>query len=262
MQPLNLSQLQPTRSILPPRIVLYGPTKIGKTTFASTIPGALLLDVEGGSGFLNMARIDRDRLDSYQGFMNTLQQIYEQEHHFTTLVIDTVDWLESLLFAQAAKEHNKTSIADVSYGAGYATAMNLWKEILYGLDLLREHKKMGIILLAHEQIRRYDNPLTDSYDRYSLKLHDKDKGSSSVSIIKEWVDAILFVNTEVFVKSEKIGGTKADPVKKGRGKAGDRVLHTTESPAFLAGNRYGLPEVLPFTWEALSGALNQAMTKE
>ena len=33
--------------------------------------------------------------------------------------------------------------------------------------------------------------------------------------------------------------------------AGDRVIYTVEKPAYLAKNRYALPESLPFEWETV-----------
>ena len=33
--------------------------------------------------------------------------------------------------------------------------------------------------------------------------------------------------------------------------AGDRVVYTVEKPAFLAKNRYGLPEEMPFEWKVI-----------
>lgn len=251
----NLSEITVTKNILPPRIVIYGPPKIGKTTFASMIPNNLNLDVEGGSGAVNMARIEKSKLGSFDDFMGVLGDLYNQNHNFTTLTIDTIDWLEALIFAQAAKEHGKTSIADVGYGAGYVTAQNLWRQVLEGLDALREEKGIMPIMIAHEQIKTYNNPLTESYDRYSLKLRSNDKGSSSESIIKEWADAILFVNKETFVRKEKAGMKETK-----KAATSDRVfIHTQESPAYLAGNRYGLPAQIEFNWEALSAALTTAL---
>jgi len=37
--------------------------------------------------------------------------------------------------------------------------------------------------------------------------------------------------------------------------AGERLLHTAERPAFLAKNRYALPETLPMSWAALAEAM-------
>jgi hypothetical protein len=237
---------------------MYGPPKIGKTHLASTIPNNIILDVEGGSGFHNAARIEKSELDSYDKFMGALEGLYTQEHPFNICTLDTIDWIETLLFEQAAKEHGKTSIADVGYGAGYATAQTLWKTVLSALDDLRVHKGIMIIMLAHEVITRYDNPLTESYDRYTMKLRNNDKGSSSASIIKEWADGILFVNKETFVTKKKEG---LKEIKKAG--TSERVFfHTQESPAYLAGNRFGLPATIPFDWPSLEAELNKAMTTQ
>jgi hypothetical protein len=34
--------------------------------------------------------------------------------------------------------------------------------------------------------------------------------------------------------------------------SGERLLHTAERPAFLAKNRYGLPDTLPMSWTAFA----------
>lgn len=255
---MDLTKIQETKALLPPRIVIYGPPKIGKTSFAASIPGNIILDVEGGSGFHKAARVEKKDLGSFDQFMGVLGDLYSQNHSFSTFSIDSIDWLEALLFEQAAKEHGKTSIADVGYGAGYATAQNLWKQVLLAFDDLRATKGMMPLLIAHEVIVRYDNPLTESYDRYSIKLRNNDKGSSSASLIKEWVDAILFINKETFVTKKKEG---LKEIKKAG--TSDRVFfHSQESPAYLAGNRFGLPAQINFDWPSLQTELNKAMTAQ
>ena len=37
--------------------------------------------------------------------------------------------------------------------------------------------------------------------------------------------------------------------------SGDRLLHTAERPAFIAKNRFGLPETLPLDWAALAAGI-------
>ena len=37
--------------------------------------------------------------------------------------------------------------------------------------------------------------------------------------------------------------------------SGERLLHTAERPAFLAKNRYALPDTLPMSWAALAEAM-------
>ena len=247
---IELSNLKASKNILPPRVVLYGTAKVGKTTFASTIPNNLLLDVEGGSGAVNIARVERESLDSYDKFMAVLKSVYEQKHDFTCLTVDTLDLLEQIIFMQAAKEHGKSSIADVGYGAGYVTAVNIWKQVLQGLDMLREERKMMILLIGHDVVRRHDDPISESYDRYNINLHEK-----TGSIIKAWADIIAFVNNDVLIKTDDVGFNQ----KVKRAKGGERALHLVESPAFIAGNRYGLPPEVPFTWDALSEVLTNTL---
>ena len=39
----------------------------------------------------------------------------------------------------------------------------------------------------------------------------------------------------------------------------DRVLHTVESPAYVAGTRYGLPDELPLDWASFIDAFNTVL---
>lgn len=252
---IDFTKIEQKKAVEPPRLVWYGPPKIGKTSEAAKIPNNIIFDIEGGSGFHKATRVEKKDLNSYDAFMTRLGELYTQDHPFTTLTIDTVDWLEALVFEQAAKEHGKPDIAAVGYGAGYVTAQNIWKQILLAFDDLRLSKGMMILLLAHEAITRYDNPLTESYDRYTIKLRNNDKGSSSASIIKEWSDGLFFINKETFVKVKKEG---LKEIKKGN--TSERIFfHTQETPAFLAGNRFGLPSQIPFSWESLNEELNKVL---
>ena len=94
---------------------------------------------------------------------------------------------------------------------------------------------MNIIVIGHSQTKAFNDPLQPApYDRHGLKLNEKHAG-----LWREQVDAILFVNTEVFVKLAKVGKAKAFGDNK-------RILYTTGAPQYYAGNRYGLPSELAF----------------
>lgn len=255
---LDLANLKATKDIKPPRIVLYGPPKVGKTSFAASIPDNLILDFEGGSGAQSANRIDKNRIDTFEKVLDVLKQIYDQKHRFKFLTLDTLDWLQEIVFEKAAKEHNQPTVAAVPYGVGFATVQNLWRQILDGLELIQEEKGMAILCLAHSHIVTYNSPTSESYNRVSLKLHEKEKGNSTVSLFREWVDVIAYVNSEVFVKEEDAGFKK----KIRRATAGERTMHLVDHPAFLAGNRYALPSEIAFDWPSLQEALSNAMTDD
>lgn len=249
---LNLSELTPCKRISPPRITVYGPEKVGKTTLASQIENALFIDIEGGSGNASVARVMRNPesglLTTYQSFSDTLAAVEKQQHSFQALVIDSVDWLESLVFDHVAKQYGKQNISDVGYGAGHIAAENVFRDILRRLDALRDSRGMVIVLIAHSEVVKFDNPLSASYDQYRLKLHKR-----IAPLINEWSDCLLFANLAVKVKQEQVGMATVN-------KASDqgRVLYTGKSEAYVAGNRYGLPPVVPLDWNAFIEAFNKS----
>lgn len=244
----DFSNITKTKIITPPRIVLYGPEKVGKSTFASQVDGALYFDFEEGSGHLSVRRAPDAMKKDVPTLREALRQLRTASHDFSAVVIDTADWLEARIHDQVAAEAGKKQIDDIGYGAGYNTALNIWRDLCSAMTALTEIG-LPILVIAHSQIKRYDNPLTESYDRHQLKLHGK-----SAALLTEWCDCLLFANQRVFVDKKEVGFKKT--VTKGKG--GDIVLHTAGSPAFQAGNRYGLPPELDFSWGAFIDAFNEA----
>jgi hypothetical protein len=250
--PINLSEIKPTRAILPPRLVVYGPPKIGKTTLLASIPEVLILDVEGGSGALDVARVEKDRLTTLGDVHATLDALLTQDHSFAAVGIDSADWLEALIGRQIAAEAGKVSLEDIPYQAGHKKLPELWKHLFAKLNTLRERKGMAIIFIAHDCVKTYNDPLSEAYDRHQLKMHRQ-----SSDILTEWADCLFFANQTVHLDKKNAGFNRTIV----KGKAGDRVLHTVESPAYQAGNRYGLPEELPLSWAAFIDAFNATMEK-
>ncbi|NLA67200.1 MAG: hypothetical protein GX856_02940, partial [Gammaproteobacteria bacterium] len=70
-------------------------------------------------------------------------------------------------------------------------------------------------------------------------------------MIVEWADAILYAQEETAIKKEANGfNTRARGVATGR-----RIVNCNAKPSFIAGNRYGLPDVLPLSWDAFMQAM-------
>lgn len=242
---MDLTNLEADVGNRPPRLVIYGAGGIGKTTFAAQAPSVIFGDVEDGLDGINAVK---QRLKSWQDVVDFITALHEQDHNFKTIAIDSIDWLERLIHEQVCKEKGVSSLEDIGYGKGYLFAMDLWEQFLRGMTSLRDTKNMTIILIAHDQIKRFDDPLTDGYDRHMLKLHNK-----AAALVYEWADAVLFAKIKVYTKSEDVGFKK----KINKAVDGGRLIYTTEHPAYQAKHRasLALPDELELGWDHFINAI-------
>ena len=242
---ISLASLRSSTSLSPPRLLLYGVAGVGKTEFAAASPRPVILQTEDGLGRIEATTFGL--LRSFDEIMEALGALYTEPHDFETLVVDSLDWLEPLVWQHTARTHNQPDIESFGYGKGYLAALDTWRSFLDGVNALRDERGMGVILIAHAEIKRFDSPETEPYDRYQPKLH-----RSASALVQEHVDAVLFANYRVSTLKSDVGFNK----KVVRGvSGGDRLLHTAERPAFLAKNRFGLAETLPLSWPELAAGI-------
>ena len=246
----DLNSITRGKRLRAPKIVIYGPPKVGKSTFAASAPGAIGIITEEGLDNLDVAAFPKAaKLDDVTEALKTLAT---EAHEFQTVFVDSLDWLEPLILTKVCETHRVKNIEDIGYGKGYIMADDLWREFFAALDYLRNERGMTIICIAHEQINKVKNPtLADDYDAYSLKLNKR-----AVGIINEWADIIGFANHEVITRSVDSGFNQKDTKAIS---TGQRKLHLNPHPAYVAGNRYNIPDV-PLSWAAFSQALTAAMT--
>jgi hypothetical protein len=247
---ISLSSLKRGRSIEAPRIIVYGVNGIGKSTFGAQSDSPIFIPAEDGLGLLDVARFPRP--ESISDVTESLKALADEPHEFKTVVLDTTDEIERLIFAQVALDHGKKSIEEIGYAKGYVFAHSYWQKILDALDALRQLKGMASILIAHSLIKAYTPPDNDPFDRYRFDLHDK-----SASILRDWADVILFANYKVYLKKT---GQGFDEHVRAVGQ-GERIMFTEERPAHWAKNRYCLPYELPFSWEAFKNAMTESVNK-
>lgn len=238
----NLKNIQRNTASAPPRQCIYGVEGIGKTTYAAGCPKPIFICTEDGLGSL---KVDHFPLASKSSdVLDAISALATEEHDFRTVVLDSVDWLDNLIWADVEASHDAK---DLAYGKGSMIVADRWREVLAGLNHLRNEKNMIVVLLAHCQIKRFDSPEVEPFDRYQPKLQER-----SSALIREWVDALLFANYRTIIKKDDVGFQKTN----NRGfSTGERMLFTAEKPAYMAKNRYGLPESIPMTWDAFAQAV-------
>jgi hypothetical protein len=238
----NLKSIKKNTALAAPRIFLYGVEGIGKTTFASQAPKPIFICTEEGLGSL---QVDHFPLATKASeVLDAIAALVSEAHDFGTVVLDSVDWLDNLIWAEVEATHDAK---DLAYGKGAMIVADKWREVLAGLNSLRNDKGMVVILIAHTQIKRFDSPEVEPYDRYQPKLQER-----SNAILREWADAVLFANYKTLIKKDDVGFNKTS----NRGiSTGERLLYTSERPAYMAKNRYSLPDSIPMSWESFAQAI-------
>lgn len=239
---LDLKAIQKRSKLLPPRIMLYGPHGLGKTTFGASAPNPVFVLTEDGLGQLDVPHFPlAEKLTDVTDALEVLQQ----PHDYGSVVLDSLDWLDTLIWQDIDTKYDAKELA---YGKGAVIAADYWRGILNSLNALR-NKGMVTILLAHSEIKRFDSPEVEPYDRYQPKLQAR-----SAALIQEWCDCVFFCNYRTVVAASDVGFNQS--VKRGIS-TGERLIYTNERPAYLAKNRYSLPDTLPLSWDAFQNSLTK-----
>ena len=240
----NLSSIRRNTALAAPRVLVYGVEGIGKSTFAAGAPSPVFIQTEDGLGAL---QVDHFPIATrVSDVLDAIGSLFSDDHEFKTVVIDSLDWLETLIWRDIEAKYDAK---DLAYGKGAMIAADKWREILDGLTALRNERGMAVVLIAHTEIKRFDSPETEPYDRYQPKLQAR-----SSALVREWCDAVFFANYKTIVKKDDVGFNKT--VARGIS-TGERMLFTSERPAYMAKNRYSLPESIPLSWEAFEKAIMQ-----
>lgn len=210
----------------PLTIMLYGVAGIGKTQLASESENPIFIG-ERGNLLLDVSRFDEEK--TFAEFVEDIKWLIENEHIYKTLVIDTLSWLEPLVFQEVCSEQTKPAkdISKVPHGAGYTSAYAKMESVTKLLNDLKDKKKMNVVIIAHSKVKPFNDPTSiEPYDKYVPSLNE-----AISAIWVKYVDALIFMNYETFVKEGE------------RRAYGDalRIAYTEERPSFQAKNRYGLP---------------------
>jgi len=234
------------------KVVIYGTEGIGKSSLAAQFPEPLFIDTEGSTDNMDVARLDKPT--SWVMLNNQIAFIKANPTVCKTLVIDTIDWAESLCVDNLCAMHGKKGIEDFGYGNGYVYAK---EEMGRFLNKLQDLIEIGInvVLTAHAQIRKFELPdEMGSYDKYELKLGKK-TSSQTAPLVKEWADLLLFCNYKTYLISQE-KSTK----KKAQGN--QRVMYTEHNPAWDAKNRHGLPSELPLDFASIAHIFKTELKEE
>src|SRR6516162_3552679 len=91
-----MSRVQHGRTAKPPRLLLYGTPGIGKSTFGSQSPKPIFVPTEDGLDQIDAAKFPLAA--NYEDVTAALNELRTQPHDYESVVLDSLDWLERLIW--------------------------------------------------------------------------------------------------------------------------------------------------------------------
>ncbi len=230
---LPTQKTPPKTSLSDLTVLVYGPSKIGKSTWCSQAEGALFLATEAGLNNLDVYQVP---IGTWDDLLAACKEISEGKHPYKTIVLDTVDNAYRMCAEHICAKFKIEHESDLGYGKGYALINNEFYRVLNKLALL----PYGLFLISHSQEKELETR-TGKLTRIVPTLPDKAR-----KIVLGMVDVILFCDLDVT--------TGADGKSSAR-----RVIRTKPNMHYEAGDRTGrLPEVIDLDFKKFVEAYAEA----
>jgi hypothetical protein len=233
---MSLLPTQPTppkREMSDLNTLIFGPPKVGKSTWASHFPNSVFLATESGQNSIECYRV---AIDSWATFLAACNELAAGNHDFRTIVIDTVDNLWLLCQRHVCEKHHVEHEADLAYGKGYSLILSEFQRVLTKLS----HLPYGLVLISHAEMEEIKTR-TGSYHKAVPSLRERPR-----KVVLAMCDFILYCDLEA------VAGADGQPTLR-------RVMRTKPSPYWEAGDRTGrLPATIDLDYDAFVAAFEAA----
>lgn len=247
---------------MPPfAFVCYGPSGVGKTSFAAHFPKPGFIIDPQEQGIRDLVAFKQcpepvwtEETDNFSDLIDQCDKIATGKTGIQTAVFDSLTGLEQLCFAHHCEEYFEgdwSSKGFYSFQQGPKNAAKTdWPKFLDALDRIRV-AGVNVLVLAHSTVKNFSNPEGADYERFVCAL-DKEIWHKT----HRWAQAIFFYN--FFVEVEKKG-----PKSKANQESQQRFLYSEWSPAFDAKNRFGMDPIIEAgeSGESAYEAFKDAYTK-
>ena len=230
----------------PQKVVIYGPEGIGKTSLAAQCQDPVFIDTEGGTAHQDVRRTQKPR--DWEELISLIKEIAATPDICRTLVIDTADWAEAMCIDAVCRKYNQPGIEAFGYGKGYSYLAEEFSRMLLACNEVILSGK-NVVITAHAKMRKQELPDEQgAFDRWELKL-----SKQTAPLLKEWADALLFLNYKTFVVTTDANTRKAQ--------GGKRVIYTSHHPCWDAKNRHNLPEEMELAYTSIAPIFETGTTE-
>src|SRR6266702_4542622 len=133
---LSLARVSKGKVAHPLWIHVYGQEGVGKTYFGAASPSPIFVDVEQGSLNYEATRFifagERTRPNDFEEFMEAVRTVEREGFPtYRTLVIDTLDAVEALIWEFICRRDSKQNIAAYGYMKGEKiVALDEWRKVI------------------------------------------------------------------------------------------------------------------------------------
>lgn len=234
---INLKPHKVSRDLSGYITYIYGPGKIGKTTFGSQMPGALILAFQRGYNALpNVYAQDVTTWAQMKMVLRDLKKPDVKEM-FHSIIIDTIDIAAAACEKYVISQAGVDTLNQIPFGQGWARVKRQLE------DTFRAVTQLGyaVLFISHDKDKTFKREDGTEYNQIVPTL-----GNSYNLIIKDMVDIYCYAHSIV-----KEGVSK-------------RILTLRSFDNTIdCGSRfkYMVPEV-DFSYNALVQALNNAIDEE
>lgn len=252
-------------------VVVYGPAKIGKTTFAArSSVKPMFIAAEGGSDNVDVRRVKfdatgRTKPESWPEFLDKLVELSRAPKlPSLSLVIDGLGAIENLCVdhvvknAPADKSGRKPgALTEIGggFGRGERALYDEFRKIEQPITALKT-RGIHTVMTLHA---KFDKALNVTGAEDSRRLAPALVGIKDADLsgwIVGWADAALYADIDATI------ATVSDALKKKSWgiRVGDtHVIHTRKEPGIMAGCRYGsIPPKLPLDWDVFYSEVTTA----
>ena len=217
-------------------LCIYGPEKVGKSTFGAKLPRPLFCNFEVGTNYLPVRPVNIDKWSTFKQVLRQLENPKAHDH-YDTVVIDTVSEAyaacEQFICAQNAVQR----IGEIPYGRGYADTKREFESALRKITMLG----FGLCCICHAEKKTIPGPDDSTIDTMQPAMP-----SRAADVVNRMVDIIAYIDQRFDENGESV-----------------RRFITRRTPTVLAGSRLPyLDPVIPFSYEDLIDAIGRAIDKQ